>query len=135
MDKTKIFIYILFIILEVFTIAFLEETYKKVIRKDKYKNWECTVLGLILSAGATALLICSDLIYPVFSTLFGANLWLDHLVYFVLFYFSQLKLDSLIIKNLIKSFVAQWLKSNLGITLEELQILTKSYKSDEIVKN
>lgn len=138
MDAKHWLVYILFILSEAFVVSFLMEMYKKKVRKDNFKVWEVRLLGLLLSAACVMLLHFSDLIYPLFRSMFGSDLWLDYLIYLVLFYFLQMNVDLRILKGVIKSLVLQWLRSTTGLsedTLEEILDKIKKEREKELQEN
>lgn len=127
MDSTKWIVYLLFILFGAFLSASFMEIYKKTIRKDKFKSWECWALGVVISALYMLFLKVSGVFYPMMNDLFGAKLWLDYSLHVGIFYFLQFNMDMHIVKKLVKSLVMQWLKSNLGMDKEEVESLLADF--------
>ena len=118
-------IYILFLILEVFAMAFFMEVYKKNIRKNKSKAWENWIVGSVLSLLCVALLHFSGMMYPLFNKLFHAKLWLDYIFYTILFFIGQWKADMLVIKKAVKSLLTQWIKDNAKLSDTQIEEVLK----------
>lgn len=118
-------IYILFLILEVFAMAFFMEVYKKNIRKNKSKAWENWIVGGVLSLLCVALLHFSGMMYPLFNKLFHAKLWLDYIFYTILFFIGQWKADMLVIKRAVKSLLTQWIKDNAKLNDSQIEEVLK----------
>lgn len=116
MDTAHWLVYLILLVIEVFGVSFLMEVYKKGIRKNKSKAWENKVVGALLSMLCVALLHFSGMIYPLFHTMFKAKLWLDYLLYVILFFIAQWKADMVVVKKAIKSLVTQWVKDNAKLT-------------------
>ena len=121
MDAYHWIIYILFLLCEVFVVSFIMEVYKKKIRKDSFKVWEVRIIGFILSACCVHLLHFSNMIYPLFNIMFEAALWLDYLIYLILFYVLQLNVDMHLMKKIIKSLAIQWLKTSTGLDASRIE--------------
>lgn len=118
-------IYILFLILEVFATAFFMEVYKKNIRKNKSKSWENWLVGGFMSLFCVALLHFSGMMYPLFNKLFHAKLWLDYMLYAILFFIGQWKADMLVIKKAVKSLLTQWIKDNAKLSDSQIEEILK----------
>ena len=129
MDVKHWTIYVLFISLELFAVSFFMEIYKKRIRKDNFKVWEVRLLGIVLSAGCFWLLLSSHLMYPVFNSMFGSDLWLDHLAYTVLFYILQEKVDMKIMKRIIRSLAIQFIRTSTGLDKDKVEEILAEMES------
>ena len=116
MDTAHWLVYLIFLVIEVFGVSFLMEVYKKGIRKNKSKAWENKLIGALLSVVCVAFLHFSGMIYPLFHTMFNAKLWLDYLLYTILFFIAQWKADMVVVKKAVKILVAQWVKDNAKLT-------------------
>lgn len=126
MDSTHWIIYIIFLALEVFTTSFFMEIYKKSIRKNHSKTWENRILGIILSILCLMLLHYSNMIYPVFNKMFNAKLWLDYVLYLILFFIAQWKMDMVIVKKAVKTLVIQWIKDNANLNETQAEEVLKT---------
>ena len=131
MTSTQWLIYLLFIIIGALLSASFIEVYKKTIRKDKHKKWECWLLGGGLSILYIFFLKVSNMFYPMMNSLFGAKLWLDYGIHIIVFYFLQFNMDMHIVKKIIKSLVSQWLKSNLGMDAEQIESLLAEFEANQ----
>jgi hypothetical protein len=131
MSSTQWLVYLLFIVIGAFLSASFIEVYKKTIRKDKHKKWECWLIGGAISVLYIFFLKFSGVFYPMMNTLFGAKLWLDYGIHIIIFYFLQFNMDMHIVKKLIKSLVTQWLKSNIGMDDEQIEYLLAEFKTNK----
>ena len=116
MDTAHWLVYLIFLVIEVFGVSFFMEIYKKGIRKNKSKAWENKLIGALLSVVCVAFLHFSGMIYPLFHTMFKAKLWLDYLLYLIVFFIAQWKADMVVVKKAVKILVAQWVKDNAKLT-------------------
>ena len=119
MDTAHWLVYLIFLVIEVFGVSLLMEVYKKGIRKNKSKAWENKVIGALLSVVCVVFLHFSGMIYPLFHTMFNAKLWLDYLLYTILFFIAQWKADMVVVKRAVKILVTQWIKENANLTDEQ----------------
>lgn len=126
MDSTHWLIYILFLAIEVFATSFFMEFYKKSIRKNKSKSWENRAMGIVMSILCVLLLHFSNLIYPVFNRMFNAKIWLDYVLYLILFFIAQWKMDMIIIKKAVKTLVIQWIKDNANLNETQAEEVLKT---------
>ena len=90
-------------------IAMFLEMYKKIIRKDRAKDWEGQVLAFVFSLGLT-MAAYFGLVHP------GIK-WPLCFLYFGVLYTSQFTLDMLLIKKIGKAVAASLLKQR-GVTLD-----------------
>ena len=120
MDTAHWLVYLIFLVIEVFGVSLLMEVYKNGIRKNKSKAWENKVIGALLSVVCVVFLHFSGMIYPLFHTMFNAKLWLDYLLYTILFFIAQWKADMVVVKKAVKILVAQWIKDNAKLTDEQV---------------
>ena len=126
MDSAHWLIYILFLTLEVFATSFFMEFYKKSIRKNKSKSWENRIMGIVMSVLCLLLLHSSNLIYPIFNKMFNAKLWLDYVLYLILFFIAQWKTDMVIVKKAVKTLVIQWIKDNAKLNDSQAEEILKA---------
>ena len=126
MDSAHWLIYILFLTLEVFTTSFFMEFYKKSIRKNKSKSWENRIMGIVMSVLCLLLLHSSNMIYPIFNRMFNAKLWLDYVLYLILFFIAQWKTDMVIVKKAVKTLVIQWIKDNAKLNDSQAEEILKA---------
>lgn len=131
MDTKHWILYILFILFEVLFVSSIMEIYKKNVRKDHFNLWEIRALALVFSVGCVALLDCSELLYPLFSDMFGSDLWLDYLIYLIIFYFLQLKCDMLIVKKAMKSLALSYIRNMTGLDKESLEEILKKIEEEK----
>lgn len=131
MNSTQWLVYLLFIAIGAFLSASFLEVYKKTIRKDNFKKWECWLIGGGISVFYIFFLKFSGVFYPMMNMLFGAKIWLDYCIHIVLFYFLQFNMDMHIVKKIIKSLVTQWLKSNIGMDEEQIDYLLAEFKTNK----
>ena len=120
MKSLEITLYALLILSVIFGASALMEVYKKIVRKNNHKNWECWIIGGALSLICVEILHLAGSLYLVFHNMLGAKEWLDYILYIVLFYYCQLKLDMLVIKKLIRILCKNLIRS-LGLTKEQTE--------------
>ena len=78
------------------------------------------MIGDRLSVVCVAFLHVSGMIYTLFHTMFNAKLWLDYLLYVILFFIAQWKADMVVVTAAVKILVAQWVKDNAKLTDEQI---------------
>lgn len=125
MNSSLWLVYIIFLVLEIFATAFLMEVYKKNIRKNKSNPWENWLMGGIMSLVCVALLHFSGMMYPLFNKLFNAKLWLDYMLYILLFFIGQWKADMVVIKRVVKSLLTRWIKDNAKLNDSQVEEVLK----------
>lgn len=125
MNSLEITLYGILIACIIFLASFFMEIYKKIIRKNKCKDWECRLIGAVLSIGCVLLLYFTGALYPIFNKILGAYIWVDYLMYIILFYFSQLKLDMLVIKRIVRALVKCLIK-NIGLDKGQVEIIIQA---------
>ena len=130
MNSIELTLYVLLVAGVVFFTSFLMEIYKKLIRKDKVKRWECWIMGAILSAVGIEVLHLSGALYLVFHNMLGAKEWLDYVLYIIIFYYCQLKVDMKIIKSLIKSLSISIIKKS-GLSKEQIDIIISALEEKD----
>ena len=74
------------------------------------------------------------MMYSLFHETLGASLWVDHLVYTVLFYVIQEKVDMKIMKKIIRSLAIQWLKTSTGLDGYRVEEILREIESKEMEK-
>lgn len=126
MTKTQLFIYIMFLLLDVLGVATLIEIYKKGLRKDKAGVWEIRAVALVLSVVDIAILPLMNLFYPVLGLL-GAPAWTDFALYTILFFVLQRQADMKLIKKVFASMFKSWLKK-ANLTDEQITDILASIK-------
>ena len=52
--------------------------------------------------------------------MFNAKLWLDYLLYTILFFIAQWKANMVVVKKAVKILVTQWIKDNAELTDEQI---------------
>ena len=120
MNSFEITLYALLVLGVIFGASFLMEIYKKVIRKNNHKNWECWLVGGIMSLVCIEILHLTGALYLMFHNMLDAKEWLDYILYIGLFYYCQLKLDMLVIKKLIRILCKNLIR-NLGLNKEQTE--------------
>lgn len=130
MNSLELTLYILLVLGILFLTSFLMEIYKKLIRKDKAKKWECWIIGAVFSALGIELLHLSGALYLVFHNMLGAKEWLDYSIYVILFYYCQLKVDMKVIKGLIVSLSKTLIKKT-SLTEEQKKIIISSLEEKD----
>lgn len=122
MNSIELTLYALLVAGVIFLTSFLMEIYKKVIRKDKVKDWECWIVGGILSVVGIEILHLTGALYLVFHNMLDAREWLDYILYIIIFYYCQLKVDMKLIKSLIRSLSISIIKKS-GLSKEQTDII------------
>lgn len=128
MTTAQVLVYIIFIFCGALFVSFLMEIYKKSIRKNNFHKAECWTIGGALTVLFIAFLKFCGMFYPMLNNMFGAKLWLDYAMHFVLFYIIQLNIDLHLAKRIVRSLVKQWLKSNAGLNDEQINLLLETVK-------
>lgn len=118
MENVQLLLYILLVGLMVIGDAAFMETYKKYFRKNKAKTWENIIIAVGFSALATVILVFTNVYKPIFVQI-GLPLWLDCLIFSIVFWGLQLWVDMSLVKKLISN-IARELLEKAG--LEEEQI-------------
>lgn len=126
MTKTQLFIYIMFLLLDVLGVATIVEFYKKGLRKDNAGIWEIRAVALALSVIDIALLPLMNLFQPVLG-LIGAPLWADFALYTILFFVLQMQADMKLIKKAFASMFREKLKK-AGLTDEQIENILAGIK-------
>jgi uncharacterized membrane protein len=121
MENIQIILYLVLIGLMIIGDAAFMETYKKSFRKGKAKAWENRIISMILSILATGILIVSGMYKPVF-TLIGASVWVDYLIFCLVFWYVQLWVDMNIVKKVIKNFAIELLEK-AGLEKDQIDSL------------
>lgn len=130
MNSIELTLYVLLVTGIVFLTSFLMEIYKKLIRKDKFKRWECRIIGAILSAIGIEILHLSGALYLVFHNMLNAKEWLDYALYLIIFYYCQLKVDMKLIKALIKSLSISLIRKS-GLSKEQTEIIVSALEEKD----
>ena len=125
MNSLELTLYVLLVAGVVFLTSFLMEIYKKIIRKDNAKKWECWLVGAFLSAVGIEILHLTGAIYLVFHNMLNAREWVDYILYIIIFYYCQLKVDMKIIKSLIRSLTKSIIRKS-GLSEEQINLIIAS---------
>ena len=130
MNSIELTLYIILVLGIIFITSFFMEIYKKIIRKDNAKKWECWLVGAVFSAVGIELLHLSGALYLVFHNMLGAKEWLDYSLYIIIFYYCQLKVDMKVIKGLILSLSKTLIKKS-SLTEEQKKIIISSLEKND----
>ena len=130
MNSIELTLYIILVLGIIFITSFFMEIYKKIIRKDNAKKWECWLVGAVFSAVGIELLHLSGALYLVFHNMLGAKEWLDYSLYIIIFYYCQLKVDMKVIKNLILSLSKTLIRKS-SLTEEQKKIIISSLEKND----
>ena len=125
MNSLELTLYVLLVAGIVFLTSFLMEIYKKIIRKDKVSKWECRLVGAFLSVVGIEILHLTGALYLVFHNMLDAREWLDYVLYIIIFYYCQLKVDMKFIKAIIRSLSISLIKKS-GLSKEQIDIIVSS---------
>ena len=130
MNSIELTLYIILVLGIIFITSFFMEIYKKIIRKDNAKKWECWLVGAVFSAVGIELLHLSGALYLVFHNMLGAKEWLDYSLYIIIFYYCQLKVDMKVIKGLILSLSKTLIKKS-SLTEEQKKTIISSLEKND----
>ena len=130
MNSIELTLYIILVLGIIFITSFFMEIYKKIIRKDNAKKWECWLMGAVFSIIGIELLHLSGALYLVFHNMLGAKEWLDYSLYIIIFYYCQLKVDMKVIKGLILSLSKTLIKKS-SLTEEQKKIIISSLEKND----